>query len=346
MSIIFYDGFDGYDDINDLLNYGGWVTQTNCTISSTVRIGTGKSLYINHFDQRFICYQFATAQTDKTLYVGFAMRKISTPDSNREFFSLLKTASSHATQQISIGVNKDNKLIMLRGSTVIGTGTATLANSVWYYIEAKMLVHGSTGKFEIYLNGVAEISEFTGNTMGQSTTDVEGFCLGSASTNTNVAAMVDDLYICNSETSINNTYLGEQIIQILTPTSDSSVQWARNTGASNYSAVDDPVGAPDDATTYLYDSTTGHKDEFGLSDLSGSVGAVNAVKVITRAQKDDANAKSFKAGIKSGATNQQVSHFLGIGYTNFFDVFETSDGGSTAWTATTVNAALSTIEVI
>jgi len=154
------------------------------------------------------------------------------------------------------------------------------------------------------------------------------------------------LYICNNVGTINNTYLGEVLCLRLPPTADVAAGFSRNAGASNYLAIDDVLGAPDDATTYVYSSVVTTRDEYALTDV-GSTDIIYGVKVNTRAQKDAVNPKSFKHGIKTGANQQSSANILLTqGYLNYQDIYESSDGAGTAWTPTTLNAAVSFLEVL
>jgi len=340
MSLLFFDGFDGYDAAGDMSAYGGWTVPdpAGVSVSSAVRVGTGmcyNTVTTNSSAANYVV--LPASQAGKTIFIGFSLKLPSITAGY--IFSL--TAALGASAQTSLYVNSNNRLEARNGATVLATGATVLAAGTWHYIEAKILVANSGGIFDVRINGVSEFTS-TGDTQAQATNEVLAY--GSITTPILVTSY-DDFYILNSDGSANNTYLGEQRIQIITPTSDSTVAFSRNTGASNFSAVDDTVGAPDADTTYVYATTTGTKDEYGLSDLTG-VNVVAGVKVITRAEKDDANAKSFKYGIKSGATDQQATVSLGVGYGTYRTIYETSDGAGTAFTATTINSLLSTIEVV
>jgi hypothetical protein len=337
MSLLFFDGFDGYDAPSDLANYGGWSSIINSAISSTVRTGSGKSYQVTQSGENRAVYTFNTAQSGKTLYVGFAFR---TPTiASGLLFSLLDSSSG---RQLCFCMNSTGKLELRQGDTssVLATGTTILGLNTWYYIEIKMLVANSGGIFDCVLNGTSEVT-YSGDTQYQSTNNVAKLSFSSTAT---VDWLLDDMYVLNSDGSLNNTYLGEVLINRLAQTGDSSVAFTRNTGATNYEAIDDMLGATDDTTTYVYATVAGTKDEYTLSNTV-SANTIYGVKVNTRAQKDDVNPKSFKHGIKTGATQQDVTHSLGIGYANYVDIFETSDGGTTLWTPTTLDAAVSTIEV-
>jgi hypothetical protein len=337
MSLLFFDGFDGYDSPTDLTNYGGWYSNNGAPTSSIVRVGTGKSMQLGNSTDR-LRYVLPTDHAGKTLYIGFAVYFSNITSSI--FVEIYNTfLQRHVYIQIS---SSGNLQVVFSDGTILSTGTTTLLASTWYYIEIKVLIANSGGIIDCVLNGASEFV-FSGDTQYQTTNSVGYISFPNYGGITSV--YIDDLYILNNDGSVNNTYLGEVLINRLVQTGDSSVAFTRNTGATNYEAIDDMLGAPDDATTYVYATTTGTKDEYTLSNTV-SANTIYGVKVNTRAQKDDVNPKSFKNGIKTGATQQDVTHSLGIGYTNYIDIFETSDGGTTLWTPTTLDAAVSTIEVV
>ena len=343
MSLVFFDGFDQYDANSDLFNFGGWTGSYNggaSSFSSTVRSGaTGKCAVFSA--NSLGIYVTLPEQAAKTVYVGVSINLSSLTVGN----PVLSVMTAGDGYQATVILTSGNVLSVYRGggSTLLASGSIALSAGVWYYVELKALVADASGILEVKINGTT-VATYTGDTQSQGTNTFTRVAIGGL--NSGQACSFDDFYILNSDGSVNNTYLGEQRVEIITPTSDSTVAWTRNTGATNFSAVDDLIGAPDDDTTYVSSSTSTQKDEYGLSNLVGTASAVAGVKVNTRAEKDDANPLSFKNGIKSGATNQQVTHTLGQGYSNFIDYFETSDGGSTAFTGTTVNSLLSTIEVV
>ena len=347
MSVIGTDGFDWADSATDLTTYGEWATASSITVSSSVRVGTGKSIQFTNANS-VLRRVFPANQSGKTLYAGVSYKRDSTLSgavtTRVPFISFYQTDNNESAPQIFVALNTSYKLEIVRGATVLATGSTTIALNTAYYIEVKCLVHNSAGSFEIKINGTSEVSITGTDTQEQSDSNVLAIGLGYLSAYS-PPGYFDDFYIDNSDGTLNNGYRGEQRMVMITPTSDSSVVFSRNTGASNYLAVDDSPGAPDEDTTYVFASTSGNKDEYGLSDLTG-VSTARSIRLMTRAEKDDVNPKSFKAGIKSGATNQQVTHVLGVGYATYHDYFESSDGGTTQFNGTTVNSMLSTIEVV
>lgn len=347
MSLLFFDGFDGYDAAADLTSFGGWASTATVSLSSSVRVGSGKSMVVGTSAGGTLgsaIFMLASDKYNTDLFIGFALNLAGSQNSA----TLLFFNNSAGVEQCSLHISQLSsttyKLVARRSTIVLAAGTTVLSAGAAYWVELKLKINDTTGIFDCKIEGIPEFT-FSGNTRSSASLEMKGFKFSSISpSNVATGYFIDDLYVCDSAGSQNNTYLGEVRAQIIKPSSDSSVAWTPNAGASNWDAVDDNIGAPDDDTTYVSSSTPGTKDEYGLSDLSG-VNAVAGVRLVTRAKKDDANPRSFKHGIKSGSTDQQVTYALGIGYSKFIDIFETSDGAGTPFTATTVNSLLSTLEV-
>jgi len=338
MALLLFDGFDGYDSLADVVDMGLWASCVpSASLISTVRYGTGKCLKMS-YNFFFLQYVFPADQAAKTLHVGFSLMQ-ENPLINAPIFLLSNAVNS---LQLRLYVNASQKLEARgAGAAIWATGTTTLKVGVYYYIELKLLVANSSGIFDCRINGLSEFT-FSGDTQVAATNEVKQLWFGNES-NSNCSWRLDDVYVLDTTGTLNNTYLGEQRAELIYPTSDSTVAFSHNTGASNWDAINDVVGAADDDTTYVL-GTTGQKDEYGLANLA-SVNTVAGVKVMTRASRDDINAVNLKTGIKSGTTNQQVTHAVTVGYTNFVDIFETSDGAGTAFTTTTIDSLLSTLEV-
>jgi hypothetical protein len=337
MSLIYFDGFDQYDTYSDLTTFGGWYAVSSIfDISTFVRYGTGKSLLGTGVPAAR--YLLPSEQAGLTVTVGFAYLK-GNPTNN---FTLLTICDTALSVQVYLTINPFGYLEAKRGSTVLVTGNTPILPNTWYYIEVQFLVADAGGTFDCRVNNVNEFS-FVGDTQSSASDSVASVTW--AGSGTVGGYYIDDLYILNSVGAINNTYLGEQRCMFLPPIGDNSVAWTRNTGASNFSAIGGVLGNPDDATTFVSASAPGVKDVYDLTDIASDAIAVAGVKLITRSQKTDVNPKSFKHGIKSGGTDQQVTYSLGTGYANYIDVFETSDG-ATPFTPTTINSLTSTIEVV
>ena len=238
----------------------------------------------------------------------------------------------------------DGYIEVYRGNftTSLATGTIYMPSDAWYYLEFKILVHNSTGVFENKVSGTTDISISSQDTQQETSDSVLSFRFVPDNTITNY---VDDFWICNSDGSApHNTYLGPIRCQQLLPNGDNSIVWSRNTGSTNYQQIDEEASIDGDST-YVYSATPSDKDLFDMEAMNTDVTTVLALKTKSIARKSDASAKSYKLGIKH-STNEQLSSARTLTESYVYDEenFITSDGSSTAWTETTVNAALLVIE--
>ena len=339
--ILGHDGFDGYDSVADAVAHK-WYTITGGGINSTVRAGSGKSFLMGTYNAN-AKFLFPSVQDGKIVIFGFALYLTSQPATQDNPTFLIQNSVSGT--QCYFGISSTNKIYCAYGNSLASKvyGTTTLSLNAWYYVELKFKVDNTTGLMECYLNSTHEEFSVSGvDTQANSTNSVSFLCFDV--TPDQVYYLIDDFYVLNTDSPAPNNYLGEQRAQLIYPSSDYSVQFSRNTGSYNWDAINDVLGAPDDLTSYVYDYVTGHKDLYGLQDLSG-LGSVNSISVSTRAATSDAGPKTLKHGIQSDSVDQQVSHALTTGMTYFIDYFTTSDGASTAFTPTTINSLLSSIEV-
>lgn len=247
-----------------------------------------------------------------------------------------------ASIQCGISINAAGKLIFWRGTnaTVLATGTTTLASSSWYYLEAKITFHNSTGAFEIRLGGSVELSGTGVDNCNTANNQASGVRLRSISAATAGWLMyaIDDVYILDTSGSApGNDFLGVVRVETEFATSNDSVQWTPSTG-SNYQNIDD-ANANDD-TDYNSDSTAGHIDLFNHGALSSTPVTIFSVKVTSKVRKDDVAARTYRNKLKSSTTvgnGGTVSLATTYGY--FRDQFDTDPATAAAWAnAAAVNA--------
>lgn len=223
-------------------------------------------------------------------------------------------------------------------SETAGTLLGASANGViqpntWHYIEVEVTISDTVGVFKVYVDGVQQVN-LTGldnkNTANAYASNIR-FSSASAS-GWNMSLDVDDFYLTDAATK-----LGERRVETIYPTSDVAQGFARSTGATNYTLVDEAQVNGD--TDYVQGSSVGDTDTYGLGDLSSTPTAVDAVQVISFAEKTDAGSRSFALQVKSGATTSDGSNYaLAASYGKFERLLTQDPNGPTAWTASAVNA--------
>lgn len=221
----------------------------------------------------------------------------------------------------------------VRGATVgtnvlCTTSTVTSVNN-WTYVEMEFTQSATTGVINIYMNGALAASATAANTGATAINQ-----LAYASTNSSFNATThdfDDSYVKN--VAVRN---GECKVETLRPASDAAVQWTPNSGAANFSRVNE--AASDGDTSYVSSATVGAQDLYTVGSLSSTPANIMAVQVTVIARKDDAATRQIATVNKSGATTTPGATVnLGSSYTFIGDIYETNPDTTTAWTPTTVN---------
>lgn len=101
---------------------------------------------------------------------------------------------------------------------------------------------------------------------------------------------------------------------------------------SNYMMVADPV--QDAATSYVYSSTVGQSDLYGISSISSTPASIVAVTTRGYLQKSDAGTRNTSVQLKSGGTTvQSTSAALGTTWGWQYRVDTTDPATGAAWTA-------------
>lgn len=185
---------------------------------------------------------------------------------------------SDNTVQASLAVQKGGtpdkmRLQVYRGDpatgTLLGETDYILQFGVWYYLELEVLLHNSTGTYEVRVNETNLLSGSGVDTQAQDTDQADTVRIGSVNRLVG-GSHDDDMYILNSIDAgdgDNLTFLGDSVIEGKRPNADTSVQWTPSTpAADNYTMVDD--ADPDDDSTFNASTANNQEDIFGFENLA------------------------------------------------------------------------------
>lgn len=118
-------------------------------------------------------------------------------------------------------------------------------------------------------------------------------------------------------------------------------EYAALGGGTKWSEVDDPVGTPDDATTYIYNSVANNREEwftfaaFAIPDGS----TINGVTVRMRGQRTAAGTLSHQVGIRVGAAQFMSGNLAAqTTWTDHSNTWATNPATTLAWTEAEVEA--------
>jgi hypothetical protein len=232
-------------------------------------------------------------------------------------------------------------------TTLLATGTTTLAGSVFNYIELKVLISDTVGTIDIKVNGVTETLTFASGSNGSQDTRNAGNAtadrirIGGMNTNNTIARDFDDVYVCDGTgSSPTNTFLGDVRVQYIPPNGNGNTSnLVGNDGNStdNYLLVDE-TGSPNGDTDYVESSTVGDKDTYAMTNVTPATGTVYGVRPILYARKTDAGTRKIASVVRLSSTEvDSADNTLTTSYAYFVDTRETKPGGG-SWSITDVNA--------
>lgn len=261
--------------------------------------------------------------------------------------SLWLYGDSNTTVHLTVVFQNDGSVTLRRGDfngTIIAStppGTYVLG---YIYVELEATISDTVGIANVRINGATTNTlSFTGDTKnGGTSTNFDAIGLYSAGG----GSPFDDVYVCNDQGSLNNTFLGEARVITLAPNGNgTSSQFVGSDADSvnNYLLVDDLPYATSD---YVGSPTVGNRDSYTVADLPAGTWSVKGVQVAAVTQKSDAGAASIKTVLRSGGTNYYgPTKVLGTAWQTIMDLRETDPATSVAWTAAGVNAAEIGVEV-
>lgn len=283
-----------------------------------------------------------TLDAQGTWIIGFAFKtSLLSGVTARSLCTLLDLG----TAQVCVRLNADGTLSAMRGNssgTVLGTTAFALSIGSFYYIEIKVVIHDTTGTFEIKVDGGSKLALTGQDTKSTANATANAVQLGTdGSATISVTHTYDDLYICDGAGSVNNSFLGDCRVDYYAPNGNgnsSQLDGSDGNQVDNYLLVDDTT--PDDDTTYVQSADVGDKDTYTCADMTHTPSSIFGIQVLANAKKDDAGARSLKTVTRSGTTDfDGATQALSTSYLYYSDIREVDPNTSAAWTKANLNAA-------
>lgn len=330
--LLLCDSFDTYSTAQILRKYTA--TAGTCAIgAANGRFGNGMQVTVNGSPHGATAVFAPTA----TVITGMAVKVSAVPPSQTPLFRLVEGAVSH----ITIGINAVGAILAIRGTnsgTLLGSSPAgAVPIGSFSYVEAKIVVHDTTGSVVIRINGIVVLTLTGIDTRNAGTTGLlDGIVLGGDASSSNGSITYDDFYLCNAAGAVNNDFLGDIRVQALLPDGTGNyAEWAPSAGA-NWQCVDENPTTDD--TDFVSSSTPGQRDTYTMGALTPLTGTVFGVAVNAVARKDDAGARTIRTMVRSGGVDANGATVAETtSYVNYQQIYET-DPVAVAWTVTTVNA--------
>lgn len=336
MALLILDGFDGYANGTDAAAPYGMTGNFSVFNTTAGRFGgcawtasSGGNAY----------FSFNTVNATE-FWVGGAI-VAGTGQSANTLIGFAGSGGIEATLSLDPATGT---LSAYRGrlGTLLGASAAsTMALNAWRWIEIHFKLDGSTGIFEVWLDGVRVINLTGVNTKNSASTAITSIFFGDTSSGSN-NIVLDDLYVLDTTGSAPaNTRLGDMRISTLVPASDATPNdGTPNSGSNHYSRVSEAPGWDGDTTYLTVANMTGQQEVFGFSALPTTPDKIIAVVPTFAARKTEAGASSAHLTVKSGVTSVNgVSKALSTTYVGYRDAPLVNDPNTgAAWTAAAIAA--------
>lgn len=345
MAVYLTEGFDMYNGTGTNTGLSSkWNLGSGVSLQAG-RFGTSQSMQVTTFDFSNATYARKTLNTaiGGSLTVACAFQQVGW-GSNGAIGSIIALMYQGATQ---CGWRVDNLTGAVQAwrytSNNNGTLLGTSSNNVitvgnWHYVEMEVVLSTTVGRITIKVDGVTQVNVTGANTQnaGSALCDMlhTGYTTNLIGQNFMGTYRLDDLYILDTATS-----LGERRIETLRPASDSSIAFSRNGGSTNFGRVNE--NTVDGDTSFVSSSTVNARDLYGLTPLSSTPTTIDAVTVVSFAEKTDATTRAIYNSVQSNGTDSDGSSiFLSASYNRYDRIIALDPNTGLAWTASGVNNLL------
>jgi hypothetical protein len=297
------------------------VTNTPSINNSTVRTGTYSLSTENGGAQEYARFYFESANTNNDYYARAYLRIATTiNNSNATVLSLLDTSN---LRRAYLKLTTTSTLELWDEDGQIGSASSALSAGTWYRLELRLNTSPSAGSHVV--DGKIDGSSFASASNRSVGTGVARLGLGlnasdsiESNANTQGSLLWDDVALNKAVGTSQNSWPGAGGIIHLYPnaTGDNSETWtsagsgaetACDAGAdSNYECLDEVVDtspiAPDDAVSYVEETTSGDYEDFNIQDSSiGGSDVVNLVSVGVRFRSSSATQEDFRVRVKDAS---------------------------------------------
>ncbi|MDH3376448.1 MAG: hypothetical protein OEQ39_05705 [Gammaproteobacteria bacterium] len=341
--LVFTDGFDHLtqpqSDQGKWTDFGsGWFVT-----GASTRSGSGQNAQVTStgapMSKHFVSAGYRAA------VVGFAFKFNNASIDHTNLMTL--ESVENADVCMSLRKTSTDLLALYSGTTaetLLATGTTTLLNDTWYYIEVYYYIDNASGRYQLWLDGVSEIALASSQDtqIAASNSFDRVYFRGGAYTQS-----MDDVYIRAKTTDVTtpaDEVFGDVNIRTVYPDANGTNRdFTLSTGTDDFAVVDEAIASE---TDYAYSSTAAHKVTMSTSNLS-SGRTIYAVVLNTWVGMDTAGSQNIKHVVRSGTTDYASSSTFALSETarNEQTFYELNPDTAAAWTETNFNSAEFGIEV-
>ena len=256
-------------------------------------------------------------------------------------------------QKIAVGVNSGGfwYIYDVTGGSVLAQSPSKFAVvGRWYYLELEFFANSSSGFANLYVNGELAVSYSgsTTNDLGDIGELFFGSTRGSGAANITTHTF-DDVYVCDSTGSVNNSRRGDCRVELLRPSATVVNNFdlvGSSPAATAHASVRDASGVDSDITA-ISSNTTAERATFTSDDTLSEVPRnIYGVGLLHVTRKTGAGAPTIKGVVISDASESVGSAAPTYdAYTADRHLVELDPDGAIAWTRTAVEAATFGVEI-
>jgi hypothetical protein len=333
MAVVIVEGFDVYPNV-DSTSYGvvgGWNVSNPSDMQLVAGRFGGQGLQMNgDLSTTPFIGQPVASGTD--FAVGCAiMLEANLPNLTAVMY--FRATNSGGDVLCGLGINPSQQYYLWVGesSNIVATAANPVTVGAWHYLELIAHIDPATGTLAMWMDGI-EVASFAGAIPNG---PAAYFALGFDNNSFNGAQRTyDDFYLATTTTRV-----GEMRVETLYPNSNVQQQWTPLTGSSNFAMVDETL--VDGDASYVFSTTPGNEDLYGITSLSGTPATVAAVQVRVCAEKDDSATRQLATSLVSGSTHVNGPTFT-VPFDSYVyerDIYLVDPHTSAPWTGAGVNAA-------
>jgi hypothetical protein len=238
-----------------------------------------------------------------TWILGIAA-EINNPDIGPEAEEVFLGIRDGSTAQIYVYVDNlpssdDYELQVWRGDndtgTLLGTSPLIEGGIGFRYFELKVVIHNTTGSVTLKVDGSNVVSITNADTQNTASATADNVRFGGKRGFTPMVGdstfSLDDMYACNGSGSINNDFLGDQVVARIEPSADGSASEFDSeangspSGNDNWEQINENTSSSDEDGGYVAASDVEDKDMYNFDDLPGVMtGGINGVMIYLRSR--------------------------------------------------------------
>jgi len=350
MTLKFADGFEGYNDFDDLIKaYPSSIVTTDYFSFPTGRRAGTKCLNWNPggayaTSDLKIPIKTGSFVSGEEIIFGFSF-KVNSADGS--YSSEVQFINSSTRGGVKLRFSNGGEMIQVYYGHIsfYGAGSFNYERDTWYYLEVKCkMATAGVGYIIVHLNE-QEVVNYVGDTMysGDDFFSQASFHFERYGWN----MLIDDFYIAGSEGAYNNDFLGDVRIDAINPNGAGNYTDLTPSAGANYECVDEVIV---DESDYVEGIDVGDIDSYSYADVPTDIDDTDIKGICIRniAQRT-APADNIKidALIRTGSTDyNSASEMSLLDYWTGKDfIFEKDPSDSGDWTQAKINACEFGMEV-